>query len=189
MSEMGLVISGALVALAGWLGLKQSPVSAPAVPAGAVLTAVQVETLAMERAQQILHLREGFRQDVYYDSLGVLTVGIGHKVLVADNLKHGDRITKEQVWAFFWADTAKAFDAAKKQAKQLGKYTPEMIAGLTSVNFQLGTGWTQKFYETWPALLRGDWYTAVQNLRRSLWYQQTPVRVNDFIIEIERAFK
>lgn len=192
MSDAALAIGGLFMALAGYFGWKKSLPAPVSVSSGGVIanyTAAQIETMAMERAQQILHLREGFRQDVYRDSLGYLTVGIGHKVLVNDNLEFGQVISKERVWQFFYADVAKAFDAAKKQAKQLGKYTPEMIAALTSVNFQLGTNWTQTFYTTWPALLRGDWYTAEQNLRQSKWYKQTPVRVEDFITEIRRAFK
>lgn len=188
MSDTVLALGGLLVALFGWLGLKKSPVAQPVTVRGAVYTDAQIEALAMERAQQILHYREGWRLDVYLDSLGYATVGIGHKVVPADKLKVGDVITSAKAWEFFYKDVATAFDAAKKQARQIGIYTPEFIAALTSVNFQLGTGWTQKFYETWPALLRGDWRTAERNLIASLWYQQTPARVEDFIFEIRRAF-
>lgn len=192
MNETVIFAGGLLAALAGWFGLKKSaqPFSAPVMvgTASASYTTAQIDAMAMERAQQILQYREGWRLDVYQDSLGFLTVGIGHKVLVSDNLKFGDKITPERAWQFFHADVAKAFDAARKQAKQCGKYTPEFIAALTSVNFQLGTGWTEKFYTTWPALLRGDWYTAEKNLLASLWYKQTPARVEDFIFEIRRAY-
>lgn len=192
MSDMALAISGVFIALAGWLGIKKvaQPFSAPVMvgTASASYTPAQIEAMAMERAQQILHLREGWRLDVYHDSRGFLTVGVGHKVLTSDGLKFGDVITAQRAWDFFYSDVAKAFNAAKTQAKQVGKYTPEFIAALTSVNFQLGTGWTKTFYETWPALLRGDWQTAERNLLASLWYRQTPVRVEDFIFEIRRAY-
>lgn len=192
MDDYILAIAGLGAALLGWLGLKQAQ-TLPASPitvgtASGSYTPAQIEAMAMERAQQILHLREGWRLDVYSDKLGVLTVGIGHKVLTSDGLKFGDTITAQRAWDFFYSDVAKAFNAAKTQAKQVGKYTPEFIAALTSVNFQLGTGWTKTFYETWPALLRGDWQTAERNLRASLWYRQTPVRVEDFIAEIRRAY-
>lgn len=183
MSEIGLVITSLLVAAGGWLGLRKVQST---VPAGASVSTI--ETLAMERAQQILHHREGWRLTVYLDTLGFATVGVGHKVVPRDNLRVGDTITKERAWDFFFKDVATAFDAAKRQARQVGRYTPEFIAALTSVNFQLGTGWTNDFYETWPALLRGDWQTAERNLLASRWYKQTPKRVEDFIFEIRRAF-
>jgi GH24 family phage-related lysozyme (muramidase) len=50
-------------------------------------------------------VREGRRNDVYLDSRGIPTVGIGHKVLPEDNLKVGDVISDAQVEAFYVKDS------------------------------------------------------------------------------------
>lgn len=149
---------------------------------------VSIEDEAFAIAKKKLVRSEGDRNTVYKDSLGKLTVGIGHLVTSADNLKYGDTITDKRKNELFEADTKKAFNAALAQAEELGKYTPEFIAALTEVNFQLGTNWPSVFYETYPKLKNGDWQTAVNNLLSSKWNSQTPTRVSNFVGAIRQAF-
>ena len=51
---------------------------------------------------------EGVRKDVYKDSAGYDTVGVGHKVLPIDGLKFGDKITDKKVDEFLTSDSQKA---------------------------------------------------------------------------------
>lgn len=131
---------------------------------------------------------EGYRLDVYLDTKGIATVGIGHKVLSSDRLKLGDRITPAQAQAFFNKDAATAFAAAKSQARDLNKYNSSFIAALAEVNFQLGTNWKSKFYNTWAYLKSGNFKTALSNLRQSDWMKQTPERVTNFMVAINKTF-
>lgn len=147
-----------------------------------------MEERAFGRAKAILITEEGRRKDVYLDTRGILTVGIGHKVLAADNLKLGDKISDAQIDDFFSKDINKAFSAAIKQSKEINRYNVDMIARLTSVNFQLGTGWTAKFPNTWALLRQGNGAKAAQNILVSDWAQQTPNRANRFAIEIQTQF-
>lgn len=150
-----------------------------------------VEQQAFNMFREHIIEREGYRNEVYLDSLGKPTVGIGHLVLPRDNLKVGDVISDTRVEQLFQADSKKAFNAALSQAKELGQVTPLMIAGLASVNFQLGTGWTGKFPNTWKKLKTGtpvNVASAIRGLRSSLWAKQTPKRVNDFINVIEETY-
>ena len=133
--------------------------------------------------------REGYSRKVYKDSKGYLTVGIGHRVLKEDHLKFGDVISDDAVLSFFREDTEKAFRAATRQAQEAGLTDAKSIAGLASVNFQMGTGWTDTFYNSWPAIKRKDYESAIENLRKSAWYGQTPKRVEDFIAVLENAIK
>lgn len=140
----------------------------------------QIEMQALARAQNLMRQEEGYNLTVYRDSLGFPTVGIGHKVLPEDRLKVGDTITPARADQLFKDDIGKAFSAAKNQARELNKYNPEMIARLTSVNFQMGTGWRLNFPNTWSYLKNGNWQAAIKNLRASLWAKQTPQRVIAF---------
>jgi GH24 family phage-related lysozyme (muramidase) len=146
-----------------------------------VNNAQNIDAQAFELAKREIIYHEGNRTTVYRDSLGIPTVGIGHKVLPQDNLKVGDSISTARVNQFFAADIAKAFDAAKSQARELNKYNPQMIASLTSVNFQLGTGWRSKFPNTWSLIKSGNTQAAINNLVKSAWYRQTPNRVTSFV--------
>lgn len=142
------------------------------------------------RKKIIEHLkdREGVRYVVYLDTLGYPTGGVGHLITSADKLSVGDPISPEQVDAWLEKDMEKALAGARKNAKEIGIETDDFIIALTSVNFQLGTGWPTKFYKTYPNLVKGQWRKAIVGLRGSRWAKQTPVRVEDFVKAIEKAF-
>lgn len=147
-----------------------------------------IDAAAMNLAKDILIKREGRKNYVYVDSKGYPTVGIGHKVLPSDNLRVGDYIEDARIEQLFRQDIDKAFSAAKSQARELGKYNADMIAALTSVNFQLGTGWTKEFANTWRDLKTDNLSGAISRINTSAWKSQTPVRVADFIAALQRNY-
>ena len=136
--------------------------------------------------------REGFETRVYHDHLGHLTVGVGHLITDRDPFEEGDEIPREVVEMLLEEDMEEALRAALRQARELNQYNEDFIVALGSVNFQLGTGWTQKFPNTYAHLKTGteeSIKTAVKNLKRSLWARQTPVRVTDFVDAIQTAYE
>jgi GH24 family phage-related lysozyme (muramidase) len=130
--------------------------------------------------EALMKLREGCRNDVYLDTVGKATVGIGHLVQAGDNLNVGDVITGAQVDAFFAQDGAKAMNAAQAQAAEAGITDPTFVPYLASVNFQLGTDWTAKFPNTWNMIVNGQYDAAADALNGTVWNTQTPTRVQDF---------
>lgn len=159
-----------------------------AVKGSLVETDAQIEFNAFALAKSELVSEEGRRSDAYLDSRGILTVGIGHKVLSSDNIKLGQVITDARIDDLFSQDLAPAFSAAKSQAREINKYNAEMIARLTSVNFQLGTYWRTKFPNTWSLIKNGKIQQAINNLYDSAWYQQTPNRVIAFASTLQNQF-
>ena len=77
-------------------------------------------------------------------------------------------------------------DAASQQAKELGIDSEDFEVALTSVNYQLGTGWKNKFPSAYKALQEGNYEEAVRQINtnsqggNSAWKQQTPKRVENF---------
>lgn len=140
-------------------------------------------------AEPILREEEGYRTKVYRDTEGFLTVGIGHKVLPQDNLSHGEVITDLRVKQLFEKDVKTAMAAALAQAEQLKIDDVHFIARLVSVNFQLGTNWNLIHKNTWKLLSRGMYAEAAEEVKDSLWYAQTPNRVNEFAKDILRLIK
>ena len=151
-----------------------------------------------QAAIDLIHQREGFRDSVYKDKLGKKTVGYGHLVLPNQNyqladgttvkgkdLDVGDKLSDQFLNNLFQDNITTAHNAAINQAAEAGINDEAFISVLTSVNFQLGTNWTQKFYTTWPAIKKGDYDRAIANLRNSDWAKQTSVRVEDFIAALE----
>jgi len=123
---------------------------------------------------------EGLKKKVYSDSLGIPTVGIGHRILPQDDLKLGDEINDSRVTQLFARDGGKALKAAKEQAAKAGISDPSFLLRLAAVNFQLGSGWTSKFPDTWGKTASGDYMGAIKNLDESKWIKQTPARVQAF---------
>jgi GH24 family phage-related lysozyme (muramidase) len=124
---------------------------------------------------------EGRRIDVYPDSRGKPTVGIGHLVKPGDKLKLGDKISDPQVDAYFQRDGSEALQRARDQAAQAGITDPKFIARLGAVNFQLGSAkWPDTFPKTWSKILAGDYDGAAVEAANSKWFHQTPKRVRSF---------
>lgn len=124
---------------------------------------------------------EGDRDDVYVDSTGNPTVGIGHKVVPADQLKVGDRISATRKEALWRADSEKALSAARAQMRAAGlDDDDEFLAPLASVNFQLGTGWHYDHVKTWELVKAGKYIAAAREAQNSKWFKDTPIRVRAF---------
>lgn len=139
----------------------------------------------MKTLQEFLESREGKRYDVYLDSVGKPTVGIGHLVLPEDKLKVGDRVTDEQINKWFDNDIKKALNKALAQCNELNIHDEEIINIFVSANYQLGD-FKKVFYQTF-LLIQGKRYgKAILNIASSKWMQQTPIRAGDMISAITK---
>lgn len=138
-------------------------------------------TLAVD-TDALLRGREGFKSSVYLDSLGNATAGYGHLLSEVEKRQYpvGTEIPQEQLDAWYAADTAKAEKAASSQLGRLN-LPDEALPVLTSMNYQLGTGWIKEFPNTARAIRQGDYETAINNIAESKWAEQTPVRAQDAI--------
>jgi GH24 family phage-related lysozyme (muramidase) len=160
--------------------------AAPAKPSGGGAGGHATDGSVEAAFEALMAEREGRRKDVYLDSLGKPTVGIGHLIVAADHLKMGDTITDAQIDDLFTQDSADALSAARSQAADAGITDLTFIPYLASVNFQLGTLWTKTFPNTWKMILDGKYEEAADGLDGTKWAQQTPVRVRDFQVALRR---
>jgi lysozyme len=130
-----------------------------------------------------LKTNEGYRNDVYRDSLGVLTAGVGHKLTNAElgQYKEGDTIDDALISKWLDQDSTKAYTAATQQANQLGQGgNSNFIDALGEVNFQLGTNWYKDHQNTWGLMQQGNFSGAATEAAVSDWNDQTPKRVQNF---------
>ena len=121
---------------------------------------------------------EGFRDQVYKDSLGFATIGYGHLVLPNDPYEEGVTYSKEDLEKVFDGD----FDTACSNANKLIKDLPlhhQAKCVLIEMVFQLGIGGVSKFKNMWKALGEGDYQTASEEMLDSRWAKQTPKRATD----------
>ena len=121
---------------------------------------------------------EGFRDQVYKDSLGFATIGYGHLVLSTDPFKEGVTYSKEDLDKVFDSD----FNIAKTNANQLIEGLPlhhQAKCVIIEMVFQLGVGGVSKFKNMWKALKQNDYQTASEEMLDSRWAKQTPKRAEE----------
>ena len=135
-----------------------------------------------------LKLREGWRTNVYLDSVGKPTVGMGHLLTDSENGEYhvGATVPDDILNRWTASDVQQAYNAALNQTEHLGLDSQDFANALASVNFQLGTSWFSKFPKTWSLMRSKQWQAAANEIKQSLWYKQTPVRVEDFILALEK---
>jgi GH24 family phage-related lysozyme (muramidase) len=131
----------------------------------------------VQRFKQHMIPKENDRNDVYLDSRGVPTVGIGHKVTPRDKLELGDRISDVQKEEFWRRDSAKALARGLQQMREAGITDPNFVLPLADVNFQLGPSWRGEFRKTWALMVAGNYQAAAREVKNSKWFRQTPDRV------------
>lgn len=126
-----------------------------------------------------------FKQDkfwMYKDTESHLTIGYGHKVLPNEMEKYKNGISAID------ADLLLAWDIdrTKKDLATLGLSVPKDWEDfLIIMTFQLGLGGVKKFRKMIEALKQCQWSEAVKQAKDSLWYRQTPNRVNAMIQELK----
>lgn len=123
-----------------------------------------------------------FRNNKYYpykDSEGFLTVGFGHKVLQGDNFING--ITEIEALHLLGKDIA----IAESQLSKLNLIIPKDWQDFMIIMiFQLGLSGTMKFKKMIQALRDANYPEAIKQAKDSLWYRQTPNRVNAMIAQL-----
>ena len=140
--------------------------------------------IPMSPTEALLRQREGYRDDIYLDSLKKPTVGHGHLLGEAYRSQVGERpFSKKQLDSWFQDDMASAQKSAKKNAKKYGVKWDDLNkrekAALTSQAFQLGETGQGNFENMWTALAAGDKETAALEALDSAWASQTPERAKD----------
>jgi len=123
---------------------------------------------------------EGFRNISYSDVLGFQTIGFGH--LIKKDEKHllNKKQNKKYLENIFESDFAQAFNDFKTVYKK-DKYPKNTQEVLIEMIFQLGIKNQKKFIKMNKYLKKNQLFMAALEMKKSLWYKQTPKRVNMLI--------
>lgn len=112
----------------------------------------------------------------YKDSLGKSTIGYGH-LITSENFTNG--ITEQQADELLSED----INIARIQYSKLSLALPQDWEDFMVIMiYQLGLGGVQKFRKMLAALKVQDYKTAIKESKDSLWYKQTPNRLNQMIL-------
>ncbi|WNK56712.1 glycoside hydrolase family protein [Pantoea agglomerans] len=114
----------------------------------------------------------------YKDSLGYDTIGYGHLVKAGENFTQG--LTEQEAERLLVLDV----NQARKDVIKLQVNLPDESRWndfLVLMVFQLGLTKTLQFKKFLAALRSGNYATAINEVKDSNWYRQTPNRVNDML--------
>jgi GH24 family phage-related lysozyme (muramidase) len=125
---------------------------------------------------------EGCVLEPYKDSLGKLTVGIGHLVQPHERKRYqeGIKITQEEADELFDIDINRAAAGADELIiKKIGNHDdlPQSVQEvLVEMVFQLGATGVKQFRNMWASLKEKDGEMAALHMRDSRWHKQTKNR-------------
>jgi lysozyme len=130
------------------------------------------------KIKEIIKKHEGFRDQVYVDTLGYRTIGYGHKVLDTDPFKDGEVYPQEMLEKVFDEDFAKAKEGADRLLHHLDP-PEDAVNVVISMVFQLGEAGVSKFKNMFVALENEDYVEAASQMLDSRWHMQTPARCQE----------
>ena len=143
----------------------------------------------IEELKEHIKYEEGIKYEIYNDSLGYKTFGVGHLVRASDpenDMEVGTEVSKERVDECFDADLQTAINDAQTfcEDMQVDENIKECV---THMVFQLGLPRLNKFKNFKQALLNGDIETAQAEMKDSLWYRQTTNRAERLIEKLGKS--
>lgn len=144
----------------------------------------------------MLKYDEGCKLEIYKDTLGYYTIGIGHLVSKESEFSiavatldssigrsTNGIITDIEAQTLFQSDVAKAKSSLSQYGlgSLLNNLDPVRQAALINMSFQLGAHGVANFKNSMALLARGEWEAAANELKNSTWYRQTTNRATRVI--------
>ena len=123
---------------------------------------------------------EGYKSEAYKDDLGFKTIGFGHLIKKKEKLLLNNIFTKKYLSLLFEEDFQNALNDYKKiyrkknHPKEIKEIFIEMI-------YQLGIEGQKKFLKMNKYIEQKKFFMAAYEMKKSLWYKQTPKRVDGLI--------
>jgi lysozyme len=127
---------------------------------------------------------EGKRYKVYKDTLGNLTVGIGHLVLPSDNLKEGDIIDDARVNTLYGIDRMNAINSTKNIFPAFDAYPSDIQIALVDLMFNWGENQFRSMHDTINLIKTQDWPAVAAKLDSasfSTWRSEVGNRSLDIV--------
>lgn len=140
-----------------------------------------------------LERHEGLRLAAYLDSLGVLTIGVGHNCRANPAYgvaKVGDKITPEQARKLFEKDVAKFEESlllALPWIRDLAKTSPPRYAVLLNMAFNMGLRGLLDFKNTLSFVQARQFRLAASHMLQSKWARQVGARAKELAKQMEEG--
>ena len=128
-----------------------------------------------------LCMEEGVRLDVYSDSLGNLTVGVGHLVKKGSSLTHGDFISLVQCVDFLEEDMQTAYNDCLHLWSNFALFPDEVQLILCDMMLNMGMSRLSKFKKMRAFVTLQAWQNVADEMENSRWYMQVGIRATNLV--------
>lgn len=142
----------------------------------------------------MLSVEEGRRNVPYKDSLGYLTVGVGHLIdprkggslpdYAQAELDRNGMLEEATIDRLLEDDVMFAVEQLDRNLPWASSLDEVRYTVLIDMCFQMGISGLMGFHNTLRHIREGDYEQAAQNMKQSLWYRQTPNRAERRIEEM-----
>lgn len=138
-------------------------------------------TLNLAKTREQIEFDEGVVYEIYVCPLGHLTFGVGHLIREGDP-EHGQPagtpVSRERVEQAFDDDLRDVLRDLKRLfgEEQWHVFPGEVKSILVNMCFNLGVTRLSRFKKTIAFIKEGDYESAGEEMRDSLWYQQVTKR-------------
>ena len=112
--------------------------------------------------------------------MGFLTIGYGHLIKTNEKQYLKEKLSKQSLKKIFDEDFKKALHDFEKNYKQ-NNYPKNIKDVLIEMIFQLGINNQKKFIKMNGYICKKQLFLAALEMKDSLWYKQTPSRVDKLI--------
>jgi lysozyme len=136
--------------------------------------------MKIDSVESLIAKHEGRVPDVYLDSVGIPTVGIGHNLKVSP-LPDGwtTPLTDDQIDQLFQQDLAKAVGDVTKSLPWFSGLNDVRQAVMVDMVFNMGIHTLLTFHHTLGFIESGDWQQAADGMLASLWAKQVGRRAQE----------
>jgi len=122
--------------------------------------------------QAMIKRHEGYRESIYYDTVGIPTGGYGHAF-------HPGSSLPKAIWEeVFYRDYRRSVEDYECLDLDLD---PVRKAVVVDMLFNLGLPKMFKFKNTLGAMRNKDWERAAQGMEKSRWYGQVRTRAVELV--------
>ena len=124
---------------------------------------------------------EGVVRHAYEDSLGYLTIGVGHLI----DVRRGGGLSPDEIDYILTNDISEKSAQVLEALPWAKDLTEPRMAVLINMAFQMGIGGLLGFPGMLGAVRMGDYKAAAEHMLDSKWEQQTPTRAHRLADQME----
>jgi lysozyme len=134
----------------------------------------------IDSVEQLITKHEGCEFNVYLDSKGIQTIGIGHN-LQASPMPYGwtTPLTQDQVNELFQSDLNNVLNQLSDNLPWVSKLDMVRQAVVVDMCFNMGIETLLTFKRTLACIESGAWQDAADDMLQSLWALQVPTRAQE----------